>query len=136
MANWIIPCNPKLYDVFAAFRELETIDWRQTAKNIEVGDTVYVYIGRPIQSITHKCIVIDVNISYADSDDSDDRFNLPEGFVSLQPYERYMRLHLVKEYPPHALDYSLLVENGLVGSIQGQRHTGSIIQSVIDSIDN
>lgn len=135
MANWIVPCNPQFYDVFEAFHSLKTIDWRQTAKNIEVGDTVYIYTGRPIQSITHKCTVVDVNISYADSDDSDDRFNLPNGNDSLKPVGRYMRLHLIKEYPPHALSFSLLVASGLVGSIQGQRHTGSIIQSVIDSVD-
>ena len=53
MASWIIPCNPKYYDVFGAFRTLNTVDWRQTAKSIEPGDIVYIYTGRPVQAITH-----------------------------------------------------------------------------------
>ena len=44
ITDWIIPCNPKYYDVFGAFDKMETIDWRQTAKNIEPGDAVYIYV--------------------------------------------------------------------------------------------
>jgi len=137
MASWIIPCNPKYYDVFGAFRALMTVDWRQTVKNIEVGDTVYIYTGKPIQAITHKCSVLDVDIPNEAIDRSDERFNLDIGdqLESLQPYWRYMKLQLVKEYNPYVLSYSSLVEHGLKGSIQGQRHTGPIIQAVIDSVD-
>ena len=45
---------------------------------------------------------------------------------------------LINDLPLRDLNTSsvnTLVEKGLVGSIQNQRHTGSIIQSVIDSID-
>lgn len=138
MASWIIPCNPNHFDVFGAFRALKTVDWRQTVRKIEIGDTVYIYTGRPIQAITHKCVVLDIDIPYEAVDSSDDKFILDadDQRDSLQPYWRYMRLQLEKEYDPSLLSYAKLVEHGLKGSIQGQRRTGSYIQAAIDIIDN
>ena len=133
MASWIIPCNPKLYDVYGAFRTLGTVYWHQSAKNIEIGDTVYVYAGKPIQAVTHKCLVLNVCIPGEETDDSDSAFDLSPG--SLSPYPRYMQLKMVKEYDPSVLPFSKFVDHGLNSSIQGQRHTGPIIQGVIDSAD-
>ena len=118
-----------------AFRCLKTVDWRQIAKAIEVGDTVYIYTGRPIQAITHKCVVLETNIPYDESDDSDLEFNLSDDADGLQPCNRCMRLQLVKEYEPQELSYAKLVDYGLVGSIQGQRRTGPYIQAAIDSVE-
>ena len=39
MADWVIPCNLKYYNVEGAFKNLKRIDWKQSAKNIEIGDT-------------------------------------------------------------------------------------------------
>lgn len=136
VSNWIIPCNPKWFDIYGAFRCLKTIDWRQTVKSINPGDTVYIYSGLPIQAVTHKCRVIRVDITPAEVDSSDHGFNLEtsDSNESLQPYDRFMRLQLITEYDPTVLPLSKLAEYGLVGNIQGQRHTGPHIQAAIDSI--
>ena len=134
MASWVIPCNPKFYDAFGAFRNLETVDWRQVATSIEAGDTIYVYIGHPIQAITHKCLVLDANIPYEEIDHSDDHFTLAD--EDRDPNWRYMRLKLEKEYAPNVLSYSRLIEFGLRGSIQSQQHVNTFIQAAIDSIDS
>ena len=43
MNSWLIPCNPKLYDVCAAFQNFAVIDWKQSMKNC--GDWRYdIYI--------------------------------------------------------------------------------------------
>ena len=98
MDSWKIPCNPYLYDVVGAFRCLETIDWRKIVKKIDINDTVYIYAGRPIQSITHKCVVVKTDIPYSEAEDSDDQCKLSKnGEKDLQPYEKYMRLRLVRE---------------------------------------
>lgn len=138
MASWIIPCNPKYYDVFGAFRELKTVDWRQTVKNIEIGDIVYIYTGRPIQAITHKCVVLAIDIPYEAVDKSDKKFNIVSNNQedSLQPFWRYMRLKLEKAYDSSNLGYTKLVEYGLKGSIQGQRRVDQFIQAAIDTVDN
>ena len=135
MASWIIPCNPKYYDIFGAFRSLQTIDWRQTVKNIHIDDTIYIYVGQPVQAITHKCRVVDIDIPDDKMDHSDDCFNLKSDSTGLQPYWRYMRLRLVKEYDRHILSYARLVENGLRGSVQGQRRLDLSVQALINSID-
>ena len=137
MANWIIPCNPKLYDVYGAFRSLKTIDWRQSVSMIAQGDTVYIYTGRPVQAITHKCCVIDVNIPYDNTNSLDEAFNLvcDKNTQSLLPVEKYMRLELIKEYEQNSLSYNMLVKYGLVGSIQGQQRVRPVIQAAIDSVD-
>ena len=132
MASWVIPCNPNYYDVFGAFRNLKTVDWRQVATSIEAGDTVYIYTGHSVKAITHKCFVLDANIPYEEVDHLDDGYNLIE---DNSHYHRYMRLQLEKEYDLEALSYSKLIEYGLKGSIRGQQHTGSFIQAAIDSID-
>lgn len=44
---WVIPCNPKYYDIVAAFDNLDVIEWKQST-NTSVGDTVYIYVGEKI----------------------------------------------------------------------------------------
>ena len=39
----IIPCNPKYYDIVAAFDDLDVIEWSQST-NTTVGDTVYILV--------------------------------------------------------------------------------------------
>lgn len=53
MTEWIIPCNLKYYDVKGAFSKFKAIDWKQSAKNICVGDIVYIYVGKPISAIKY-----------------------------------------------------------------------------------
>ena len=43
MKLWIIPANPKIYNLSDAIKDLDgIIDWRQH-NNFEVGDIVYIY---------------------------------------------------------------------------------------------
>lgn len=61
MVEWIIPCNLKYYNVISAFEKLQCVDWIQSAKSINVGDIVYIYVGFPIKAIKFKCKVNKVN---------------------------------------------------------------------------
>ena len=45
MAEWIITCNTKAYDVDSAFDKLDMIDWKQST-NVEIGETVYMCAWR------------------------------------------------------------------------------------------
>ena len=138
MANWLIPCNPTYYDVFSAFRTLKTVDWRQTAKNITAGDTVYIYTSKPVQAITHKCVVLSSDIPSENVDNSDAQFYIIQSDQrrALPSHWRYMRLQLVKEYVSNAITYSEILDCGLKGSLQGQRHIWPLLQDAIDSADN
>ena len=61
--EWIIPANPKFYDVEGAFEESNIIDWKQGAGIIK-GDTIYMYVAAPVSAILYKCKVLETDIPY------------------------------------------------------------------------
>lgn len=137
MANWIIPCNPKYFDVFGAFGKLKTIDWNQSAKSIDVGDIVYIYVGKPVQAIMFKTRVLATGITADEVDYSDQEFDLEDNQASVGPDrdKRWMRLELIKCYSNRDLSFNKLVQYGLKGNIQGPRRTDEGIQELIDLVD-
>jgi predicted DNA-binding protein (MmcQ/YjbR family) len=53
---WIIPANPKMFDIVGYFRMVNVSSWRQYP-SIRQGDTVYIYVGVPFQAIMYRCVV-------------------------------------------------------------------------------
>ena len=49
--EWIIPSNPKYYDIVHAFDDTDVIEWKQGV-GIKKGDTVFLYVGAPYRK---KC---------------------------------------------------------------------------------
>ena len=130
MTEWIIPCNLKDYDVKGAFSKFKAIDWKKSAKNICVGDIVYIYVGKPISAIKYKCRVNKTNLSKVEIDDS-------EFVINGENYENYgnhMELELIREYAGTELTRDMLVENGLKGNIQGPRRVDVLIQESINKV--
>ena len=82
--EWIVPANPKYYDIINAFNETDTIIWKQS-NNIWAGDIVYLYVAAPISAILYKCEVLEVDIPYKYSDKN----------VSMK---KVMKIKLLKRY--------------------------------------
>ncbi len=61
--EWIVPANPKYYDVVKAFDENDEILWKQSSK-VMVNDIVYLYVASPYSKIMYKCKAIEVDIPY------------------------------------------------------------------------
>lgn len=61
--EWIIPANPKFYDILHAFDNAETIQWKQSG-NMKAGDTVFMYVAAPVSAILYKCKVTESDIPY------------------------------------------------------------------------
>lgn len=61
--SWIIPANPKYFDVINYLDNNDVVEWPQKA-NIHIGDTVYLYIAAPFSAILYKCEVVEINIPY------------------------------------------------------------------------
>lgn len=59
--SWVVPANPKLYDVISHFEKYNIITWKQPI-NVKVNDLVYIYMGSPYSCILFKCEAIKVNI--------------------------------------------------------------------------
>ena len=113
MTEWIIICNPNSYDVDGAFSKLKRIDWRQGI-NAEVGDQVYIYVGKPKKAIRYKCVVRKINLPVQEIDDDD--FRVDDS--SYGGYGRYMELELLEQYNNEKLVLHALMKNGLK-TIQG-----------------
>ncbi len=105
--EWIIPANPKYYDVQAAFRQADEIDWKQGA-GIKAGDTVYMYVAAPVSAVLYKCRVIETGIPY--------RFD--KGAVHIASL---MRIRLLKTYPPDRFTFDALGKEYGIFAVRGPR---------------
>ena len=61
--NWIVPANPKYYDIVNCFCDKNEIIWKQSSE-IHINDIVYIYVSAPYSKIMYKCIATEVNIPY------------------------------------------------------------------------
>ncbi|MCI6638091.1 MAG: MmcQ/YjbR family DNA-binding protein, partial [Lachnospiraceae bacterium] len=53
---WIVPANPKYYDIVTVFSNTDETIWKQ-GKGIETGDIVYMYVAVPYSAILYRCTV-------------------------------------------------------------------------------
>lgn len=104
--EWIIPANPKYYDIINAFNETDTIIWKQS-NNIWAGDIVYLYVAAPISAILYKCEVLEVDIPYKYSDKN----------VSMK---KVMKIKLLKRYEQDIFTFEKLKKYG-IKAIRGPR---------------
>ena len=104
--EWIVPANPKYYDIVNAFNDTDTITWKQS-NNIKKGDIVYIYVGEPYSAILFKCIAIETDIPY----------NFKNKYLSIS---NVMKIKLLKKYNKEEFPFSRLKELG-VRAIRGPR---------------
>ncbi|MBR2729928.1 MAG: MmcQ/YjbR family DNA-binding protein [Lachnospiraceae bacterium] len=105
--EWIVPSNPKYYDIQAAFRDAKEIDWKQ-GKGIKAGDTVYMYLGAPVSAILYKCEVTKTNIP----------FKFDEGNVHITSL---MKIRLLKQYSPEQFPFEKLKREFGIHAVRGPR---------------
>lgn len=126
---WIIPCNPKKYDIVAAFDKLEVIKWGQST-NTTVGDTVYIYVGGGYGSIMFKCEVIAAD-QYGNRSTDDEAFYKE---MNKDPDSRYMKLKLLEKYPADRYPLKALKENGLA-SVQWKSKATAQLMKYLENPD-
>ncbi|MBP5654075.1 MAG: MmcQ/YjbR family DNA-binding protein [Clostridiales bacterium] len=105
--EWIIPANPKFYDVIGAFERSCEIDWKQGA-GIRCGDTVYMYVASPVSAILYKCKVTETDIPY---DYSDKNLTI----------RSLMKIKLEKRYKEDEFTFARLGEDFGIFAIRGPR---------------
>lgn len=103
--EWLIPANPKYYDIANCFKNNNIIIWKQSS-NIHVGDIIYMYVAEPYSRIMYKCAVTETDIPY----------NYKDNNLTIK---RVMKIKLIKEYNK---DYTFKFLNKLgIKSIRGPR---------------
>ena len=111
---WVIPCNPKLYDIVGAFEKLDAIEWSQK-NNTSVGDTIYIYVGGEYKAVMYKCEVLETEL-YGNRSNEDLEFYKT---LSVKPDVRYMRIRLIEKYDRDTFPLAELREHGLT-NVQGR----------------
>ena len=105
--EWIVPANPKFYDIEHAFDQAEIIEWKQSSA-VKAGDTVYLYVAAPVSAILYKCKAVEVDIPYRYRDE-----NLTISTV--------MRIKLLRRYAPEAFPFGRLKEEYGIYAVRGPR---------------
>ena len=105
--EWIIPANPKYYDIVHAFDDTDEIDWKQ-GNGIKTGDTVFMYVGAPVSAILYKCKVTETDIPY---DYQDKNLTI----------KALMKIRLQQRYEPEQFTFSRLKEEYGIYAVRGPR---------------
>ena len=117
--EWIIPSNPKYYDIIHAFDDTDVIDWKQGA-GIRKGDTVFLYVGAPVSAVLYKCRVMETGIPYQYQDR-----NLT--------ITALMKIRLQKRYAPDRFTFDVLKAEYGIYAVRGPR---GIPGSLSDALNN
>lgn len=130
--TWILPANPKSYDIDAAFRKLWVIEWLQTRslKNIKLGDFAYIYESSPVKAIRWKCRVAIVNVKASEIDDS---CFWRTAKISDGPF---IWLERLCEYNVgDAFSYETLCKNGLKSTVRSPMKVTGQLLNYLETID-
>ena len=108
--EWIVPANPKYYDVEKAFQKQDVILWKQS-NHIAVGDIVYLYVAAPVSALLYRCQALEVDIPY---DKEPGELNIT----------RVMRIKKLNEFSADAYPLEKLKSYG-VSAVRGPRNMPS-----------
>ena len=103
---WIVPANPKYYDIVGSFEHSDSIIWKQSS-DVHVGDIVYLYVAEPYSAVLFKCMAAETDIPYEYKDKN----------VSMY---KVMRLSLLKRFPKDKYTFRYLNSLG-IKTIRGPR---------------
>ncbi len=104
--EWIVPANPKYYNVDAAFAQEDVILWKQSSA-IRPGDIVYLYVAAPYSAVRYRCEAVPVDIPYPFQNKN----------VRMKTV---MRIRRLATYPPEAVPFAKLCELG-IRAVRGPR---------------
>ena len=105
--EWVIPSNPKYFDIIHAFDHADEINWKQGA-GIKAGDTVFMYVGAPVSAILYKCKVTETGIPY-------------HGHHEEINIKALMKIRLQKRYPADRFTFEVLKSEYGIYAVRGPR---------------
>ena len=105
--EWLVPANPKYYDIEHAFDTAKEIHWKQ-GKGIKKGDIIFMYVAAPVSAILYKCRVTETDIPYRHVSDK------------LQ-ISSLMKITLLKRYEPDRFTFDILGAEYGIYAVRGPR---------------
>lgn len=107
---WILPANPKYYDIDAEFAAHSIVDWPQKA-SIRKGDFLAIYMTAPIRSLRYLCCVLEDGLE-----------------KSAEP--KRMKLELVDKFEDEVFPIDRLKECGVTNIRGPRRMTKELITAI------
>ena len=105
--EWLIPANPRYYDIEHAFDNAEVIDWKQGA-GVRKGDAVLMYVGAPVSAILYQCRVLETDIPY--------EYRSRELTIT-----KWMKIQLERRFPRDRFTLDILKKECGVSAVRGPR---------------
>ena len=115
--EWLIPSNPKYYDIIHAFDDTDTIDWKQGAGIIK-NDIVYIYVGAPVSAIMYRCKVLETDIPY----------NYQSDGLTIKAL---MKIKLLKRYEADQFTFERLKTDFGVFAVRGPRGVPNSLSALL-----
>lgn len=113
---WVIPANPKVFDIDAEFAEKKVVYWTQKGK-IKKGDLVAMYVTAPVQAIRYVCRCLEAEM------DNDIYPEDPET-------KKLMKVELIATFEDGLFPFAVMKELG-VHAVRGPRRmTKELIEAV------
>ena len=126
MNSYVLICNPNRYDIIKCFKESDEVVWKNN-RHCEVGDTVYIYVGRPYSGLLYLCEVTEVNVA------------LPADMTYVENDSKkkstYMKLNKQKDLLSYGIKLPELLANGLK-TVQCATIASDELKSYIDNVLN
>ncbi len=115
--EWLIPANPKVYDLEQDFKAYGEILWKQQNR-VAVGDKVYIYMAAPSSEIQYKCEVAETDIPYGTKGEN-------------PTVAKAMRLKLLKRYDKISISREMMKNHG----VYAVRSPRGIPRSLVEEIE-
>ena len=117
--KWMIPANPKYFNLSGCFDKLGYVYWRQYY-NFQTGDTIFIYVASPESAVRYKCVVEGHDLPYSSDIEVEKEFYVkPEDFEESKKHNRYMRLRLQSATKAESMSMVHLLEHGMNRAPQG-----------------
>lgn len=117
--KWMIPANPKFFDLAGCLNKFGYVYWRQSF-NFQTRDIIYIYVSTPECRIRYKCVVEGHDLPFSEENFIDKEFFVnPEDFEISKQNNRFMKMKLVSITTSDKLTLVHLLENGMKGAPQG-----------------
>ncbi|MDG3131542.1 MmcQ/YjbR family DNA-binding protein [Streptococcus suis] len=117
---WVIPANPKVYDIDTEFAENKVVYWPQKS-TIQTGDIVTIYVTAPVQAIRYVCRVLGANLENREE-------------VDIPTEKKVMQIELITQLSDDILPRDRMIGLG-VKAVRGPRRlTDEFIQCLISEV--
>lgn len=113
---WVIPANPKVYDIDSEFAQTKIVYWTQKGK-IQKGDLVAMYITAPVQAIRYVCRCLESEIENTI-------------YPNESPVKKLMKVELIAQFSDDILSREKMKELG-VRAVRGPRRMTKELIAVV-----